>query len=108
MAGCLFGVNRAEAATYYVSVADGNDTNCTGLAQTAYTSGVSQPCPWATVAKINGLTFSAGDSILFKKGEVWREKLIAPSSGISGSPITFGAYGTGANPIFDGSDLVTG
>ncbi len=32
--------------------------------------------------------------------------MTVPSSGTSGHPITIGAYGTGANPIINGSDLV--
>lgn len=88
----------SEAATYYVDP-DSND-NCDGLSQTV---GVSGTCAWKTIAKVNASTFSAGDSILFKKGDVWRETLTVPSSGSSGSPITIGAYGTGANPIIYGS-----
>lgn len=35
------------------------------------------------------------------------EVLGIPSSGLSGSPITFGAYGAGNNPIIKGSNLIT-
>ena len=48
----------------------------------------------------------AGDTISFKRGETWREQLTVPVSGSAGSPITFGAYGTGAAPILDGADLL--
>jgi hypothetical protein len=41
--------------------------------------------------------------ILFKRGEVWREKLIVSSSGSSGSRIIFGAYGSGDDPQILGS-----
>ncbi|HEY4509808.1 MAG TPA: right-handed parallel beta-helix repeat-containing protein, partial [Candidatus Paceibacterota bacterium] len=53
-------------------------------------------------------TFSAGDNIYFKKGETWREKLTVPSSGSSGTPITFGAYGSGNAPIITGADSMSG
>jgi hypothetical protein len=48
---------------------------------------------------VNGGTFSAADVIYLKRGDRWNEQLIPPSSGSSGSPISFDAYGTGAAPI---------
>jgi hypothetical protein len=85
-------------ATYYVDTAStgGNGT-------TQATSGAN--AAFATVAAVNAGSFSPGDSILFKKGCVWREQLTVPSSGSSGNPITFGAYGSGADPIISASDL---
>jgi hypothetical protein len=38
---------------------------------------------------------------------MWREELVPPSSGISGKPIIFGSYGTGAPPIINGSDVIS-
>jgi hypothetical protein len=46
-------------------------------------------------------------SVGLKRAGTWRETLMPPCSGTVGSPITFGAYGSGANPIITGSDLVT-
>ena len=87
----------AGATTYYVAAA-GSDAN----------SGTSISAPWQTIAKVNSSTFSAGDSILFNRGDIWYgTSLIAASSGASGAPITYGAYGTGANPIIKGSTLLT-
>ncbi len=54
------------------------------------------------MAHVNGQTFLPGDSILFKRGDVWNESLVPPSSGSSGNPITFDAYGTGAPPNLTG------
>jgi hypothetical protein len=85
-------------ATYYVDATSGSDS----------ANGTSDSTPWKTIAKVNSSSFSAGDSILFKKGETWREQLTVPSSGSSGSPITFGAYGSGAKPIINGADILTG
>lgn len=85
----------AFATTYYVDAISGSDSN----------SGTSVDTPWQTVAKVNAATFSAGDYILFKKGDTWSEMLTPPSDGAAGSPITFGAYGTGAQPTFSGIDL---
>ena len=82
----------ASATTYYVSSSTGNDAN----------SGTSASAPWATIAHVNGQTFLPGDSILFRRGDVWNESLAAASSGSSGNPITFDAYGTGAAPNLTG------
>ncbi len=89
---------REMLSTYYVSSSAGNDSN----------AGTSISAPWKTIAKVNGRSFSAGDSILFKCGDVWREQLTVSSSGTSSNRITYGAYGTGANPVINGSNLVTG
>jgi len=85
------------ASTYYVDQTGGDDGN----------TGLATDDAWKTIAKVNGETFSAGDSILFKRGEIWREQLTVPSSGSSDSPITFGSYGSGNLPIISGADLVT-
>jgi hypothetical protein len=84
--------NVAFAATYYVSSSTGNDGN----------NGTSSETAWQTIAHVNGHTFLPGDSVLFKRGDVWNESLVPPSSGSSGNPITFDAYGTGAAPNLTG------
>ena len=83
------------AATYYVSNA-GNDTN----------SGLTEALAWKTLAKVNAATFVAGDNILFKKGDSFYGSLTIKNSGAAGKPITFGAYGVGANPIVTGFTTV--
>lgn len=82
----------APATTYYVSSSTGNDVN----------AGTAVGAAWATLGHVNAQTFQAGDSILFKRGDVWNESLVPPSSGTSGNPIVFDAYGTGAPPNFTG------
>jgi hypothetical protein len=82
----------AKATTYYVSSSVGSDLN----------NGTSVTTPWQTIRHVNGQTFSAGDSILFKRGDVWNESLATSSSGVSGNPIAFDAYGTGAAPNLTG------
>ncbi len=94
--------SREMLSTYYVATEGNNSYD--GLAGTYDgTHG-----PWQTVAKVNGRTFAAGDSVLFKRGEVWREQLTISSSGNSGSQLTFGAYGSGANPEINAADIVSG
>ncbi len=87
----------ANAASYYVDPA-GNDLN----------PGSSSAAPWKTLAKVSGWVFQPGDVIYLKRGGLWRETLAPKSSGTVTKPITFTAYGTGALPIINGSNLVTG
>jgi hypothetical protein len=82
----------AWGTTYYVSSSTGNDSN----------SGTSSAAAWQTVADVNAQTFQPGDSILFRRGDVWNESLVPPSSGTSGNAIAFDAYGSGAAPILTG------
>jgi parallel beta-helix repeat protein len=82
----------ASATTYYVSSSAGSDSN----------NGTSASTPWQTIAHVNGQTFSPGDSVLFKRGDVWNESLAPASSGSSGNPIAFDAYGTGVAPNLTG------
>ncbi len=54
------------------------------------------------------LPFQSGRSnIVLSEGDSWRETLIVPSSGLPNTPITFGAYGSGDNPIIKSSNLYT-
>jgi parallel beta-helix repeat protein len=87
----------ARASTYYVANA-GNDL----------AAGTSASAPWKTVSHVNEQRFAPGDSILFKRGNMWREVPRPPSSGDSTSPIRFGAYGMGERPVFNAAVLMTG
>jgi len=94
----LFSQVLCLGSDYYIDATDGNDAN----------AGTSTSTAWRSVAKVNSRTFSPGDRILFRRGQVWREQLIIPSSGVSGNPITYGAYGTGNRPALKGSALPGG
>jgi len=85
------------AETYYVDATNGNDSN----------SGTSETAAWKTIGKINSMEFLPGDMILFKRGEIWREELVIKNDGVSGNPITFGAYGTGEKPVITAADLAS-
>ena len=51
------------------------------------------------------LPLSADDNVYLKRGGSWREALPDPgANGSDGSPITFGAYSSGADPLIIGSD----
>jgi hypothetical protein len=94
----LGGAGASWATTFYVSATGGNDAN----------DGLSSATPWKTISKVNSATFQPGDSILLKSGDLWREQLAPPSSGTSGSVITFGSYSSGAKPVISGADVVNG
>lgn len=89
-------VAQALGQTYYVSPT-GSDSN----------SGTSPSSPWQTLAKVDSTTFAAGSQILFQAGGNWYgQQLTASSSGTASDPITYGSYGSGANPTFWGSVIV--
>ncbi len=81
----------ASGTTYYVSSSGGLDTN----------SGTSSATPWKTLNRVNNFgSFTAGDVILFRRGDTWNETLVPPASGTPGSPIAFDGYGSGPAPVF--------
>ena len=86
------------ATTYYVSSRTGDDGN----------DGRSSTTAWKTLASVSaGGTHAAlivpGTTVLLARGDVWQEPLVPGSSGASGNPIIFDAYGTGAAPEITGS-----
>jgi parallel beta-helix repeat protein len=92
-----------SATTYYVDncVTVGSDSN----------NGTSPSTAWLTLTPVNALTSSTlppGSSVLFQSTCTWRGQLSPPSSGSNGSQITFGKYGTGADPVINGSGLISG
>ena len=89
---CIIMCANVNAAPYYISNS-GNDAN----------NGTSPATPWKTIAKINSHVFSPGDSVFFKRGDQWREKLTIPSSGSLAKYIYFGPYGAGPQPKIVGS-----
>lgn len=84
-----------NATNYYVKNG-GND----GAA------GTSDATAWANISKVNSEwlagTFAPGDSILFRRGDLWHGTITVSESGTSGSPIVIGAYGTGNLPVIEG------
>jgi hypothetical protein len=80
----------SKAAIYYVSP-NGNDNN----------NGTSVSSPWKTITKVNASSLVAGDKVLFQRGGTYRGKIQGRSN------VTYGAYGTGNQPIIAGSRLVT-
>jgi hypothetical protein len=75
-------------------------------AQTTYHVASDGSGNFTTIAQVNAATFSAGDNILFKRGDTFYGEIVVSQSGISGNPITYGAYGTGAKPVITGMQAV--
>jgi hypothetical protein len=81
----------AGAIVYYVAAA-GDDAN----------DGTAPERAWQTLQRVSTADLKPGDTVLFKRGDVWRGQLL-PRSGQEGAPITYAAYGEGAKPLFLGS-----
>lgn len=98
MKKCLFIVMaafafQASGTEYYVSSIHGQSDG-TG----------SQSKPWSSVASVDGHAFSPGDTIYFERGSSFTGGFEISSSGSEGQPITYTAYGTGADPKFSNPD----
>ncbi|MFC5405489.1 right-handed parallel beta-helix repeat-containing protein [Cohnella soli] len=94
----LFGMGRLDSTahaagiTYYISSSVGNDSN----------SGTSTSAPWKTISKLNQTTFQPGDTILFKKGDVWTGETLYPKGNgnyAAGNWITVSTYSSGNRPV---------
>ena len=80
------------ATTYFVDSSLGNDAN----------SGKSPKKAWASLAKVNSITFKPGDQILFKANTTYFGQLEPKGSGIKNKPITINKYGVGKKPAIHG------
>jgi len=78
--------------TYYIDASHGNDVE----------NGTSSVTAWRSLDKVNSNSFSPGDSILFKSGEVWEGQLHPGGCGEAGNPIVISNYGEDGLPIFNG------
>ena len=91
----------AYSKSYYISTLSGNDSYTPAQAQSFLT-------PWKSVSRLNSFfpNINPGDSILFKRGEVFEGALIINKSGSASQSIVFGAYGTGSKPVITGFNTV--
>ena len=83
----------AIGAVYYADSNNGDD----GL------DGLSEATAWRSLEKVNAAPLNPGDSMLFRRGSVWRGQLDS-KSGEPRRPVRYGAYGKGPKPLFLGSD----
>ena len=93
----FFSYTHSYAATYYISSSTGNDTYTDIQAHNPST-------PWKSLNKLNTYfkQLVAGDSVLFKRGEVFYGEITVTKSGAVFAPIYFGAYGDGNSPQING------
>ena len=96
-------VGWALATDYYVddicaTPGDGTSDTCAGAGTD----------PFQTVAAAQAAVTGdqSDNSLLFKKGGVWREQFTVGANGTDGHPFTIGAYGTGDDPVIKGSNLI--
>jgi len=95
----IFNIFTVNATTYYVS-SSGSDL----------ANGISESTAWRTITKVNSQfsLFKPGDVVLFRRGDTFYGTLNLNTSGIPGSPIRIGAYGSGINPVISGLSTLTG
>lgn len=90
-------ISHSVGTSYYVDSVNGNDTN----------NGTTPVSAFSTLAKINGMIFTPGDRILFKKGCEWNGSLSPKGNGSAAFPIVIGMYGqTGLKPRINGNGTV--
>ncbi len=95
----LFFASKIFATNYYVdpsstvNIAIGTITN-----------------PWKTLAQVNAGTtnIQPGDTVFFKRSQIYTGKLIVGGSGTSTRPIVYTSYGLGDMPLFtnNASDII--
>ncbi len=86
--------SRADGANYFVNSLNGLDSN----------TGLSPSTAWKTISRVNSNVFSAGDTILFKRGCTWAEGLSVFSSGTATLPIVYTAYGLSGEAVISGGE----
>jgi hypothetical protein len=91
---CILFAGAAEvsASTYYVSASEGNDSN----------NGQSIASPFQSIEYLNGMTFAAGDSILFQSGDYWEGMFWIQGTGSEEERILVGKYGGDERPVLNG------
>jgi len=96
-------VVKCSATNYYFSASSGDDSRTTAQVQ-------NQATPWKTLNKLNSFVsqLKPGDSVLFKRGDIFFGSLKITSSGNSQLHIVFAAYGTGVKPVISGLQTLSG
>ncbi len=94
-----------EAANYYFSTTNGNDSRTALQAQ-------NQASPWKTISKLNSYlgSLKPGDQVLFYRGDVFYGTINVTISGTVQLPILFSDYGnaTASLPVISGLVNISG
>ncbi|MCH1584426.1 MAG: hypothetical protein L7S62_04635, partial [Flavobacteriales bacterium] len=88
----LVGAAPGSASTYYVSSSAGDDNN----------DGQAMASPFQSIEHLNGMSFAAGDSILFQSGDYWEGMFWIQGTGSEEERIVVGKYGGDERPILNG------
>ncbi|MGB3947646.1 MAG: T9SS type A sorting domain-containing protein [Bacteroidia bacterium] len=91
----LFATTLLNATNYYLSNS-GNDNN----------SGTSSSSPWASISKLNTVTYLPGDTVFFEASDVFSGQINIANGGTSSQYVVFTSYGSGAKPIITGADTI--
>jgi len=94
-------IQSYACATNYYFAANGDDLKSNGL---------SIRSPWKSTEKLNKImaVLNSGDSVLFRRGDVFDGEIRITKSGTKQSAIYFGAYGNGAKPVLNGTTKISG
>jgi hypothetical protein len=95
----LLGLSTSSySKNFYFSSSTGNDSYTATQAQNRNT-------PWKSIDQLNNSMnlFTAGDSILFKRGDIFTGQITLTRSGSSIAKISFNAYGIGNAPVIQGN-----
>ena len=90
-------VYNVNSVNYYISASLGDDSRTSAQARSILT-------PWKTLSKLNSSMsiLLPGDSVLFKRGDLFSGSIVITKSGNASSQITFSAYGQGVKPVISG------
>ncbi|MBE7177528.1 MAG: right-handed parallel beta-helix repeat-containing protein [Mucilaginibacter polytrichastri] len=92
---------NAYGKTYYLSSSGGDDSRSAELAQRAET-------PWKTINRLNEFTgLQPGDSVLFKRDEIFFGSLDIRVRGAAGRPVVYASYGAGERPVITSLKSIT-
>ncbi len=80
-------INYANANTYYVKATGGNG------------SGLTDADAWS-FSKLSSTSLNPGDFVFFNRGDTFYGQISSTNANSNG--VTFGAYGTGVNPLISG------
>jgi hypothetical protein len=94
--------SQAFTKSYYLS-STGDDSRTSTEAQ-------SQLTPWKSIQKLNTIysLLKPGDSVLFRRGDVFYGSINIDVSGTNTAPIVFGSYGNGEQPVITGFNSLSG
>jgi len=99
---CMFATYpEAISKKYYFSTLSGNDSRSLTQAQNPDT-------PLKSINKLNQIMpqLRPGDSVLFKRGEVFYGSIIITQGGSNSAPLVFSAYGAGPDPVISGFSTI--